>query len=293
VRFRELSFWERDKGYAVAAALAFLVQAALIGWLLFTRRRRRQAESEQERLAAFGEAEHRRLNEVESNVPGVVWESRTDPDTGARKLTVISECVEKMLGYSVEQCLATPEFWQSVVFEEDRERVRREWEAVISRKDDGLIQFRSLTKDGRVVWVESHLSPIRDQGGNFVGLRGVTLDVTQKKQAEQAKGESEERNRAILRAVPDLMFLQTRDGVYLDYHARNHEDLLVAPEAFMSRNMRDVLPPQLAGDLFQCFERAEMGEAQVLEYAVGLNGTKRWFEARICSKWRQHSQRRA
>jgi PAS domain-containing protein len=132
---------------------------------------------------------------------------------------------------------------------------------VVSRKDDGLIQFRSLTKDGRVVWVESHLSPIRDQGGNSVGLRGVTLDVTQKKHAEHAKGESEERNRAILRAIPDQMFLQTRDGVYLDYHARNREDL--------------------AGDLFQCFEGAEMGEPQVFEYAVGLNGEERWYEASI------------
>lgn len=281
VRYRELSFWERGKWYVVAAALAFLVQAALIGWLLFTRRQRRQAESEQERLAALAEAEHRRLNEVVSNVPGVVWESRTDPDTGTRKLTFISEHVEKLLGYSVEQCLATPDFWQSVVFKEDRERVTREWEAVVSRKGYGLIQFRSLTKDERVGWVESHLSPIRDQDGNFIGLRGVTLDVTQKKQAEHAKGESEERNRAILRAVPDLMFVQTRDGVYLDHHARNHEDLLVAPEVFMGRNMRDILPPQLVHDLFQCFERAEMGEPQVLEYALPLNGAERWFEARI------------
>lgn len=281
VRFREPSFWERYKWYVVAAALAFLVQAALIGWLLFTRQRRRQAESEQKRLAALAEAEHRRLDEVVSNVPGVVWESRADPDTGVRKLIFISDHVEKMLGYSVEQCLATPYFWQSVVFEEDRERVGREWEAVVSRKNDGLIQFRSLTKDGRVVWVESHLSPIRDQKGNFIGLRGVTLDITQKKQAEQAKDESEERNRAILRAVPDLMFVQTRDGVYLDYHARNREDLLVAPEELMGRNMRDILPPQLADDLFQCFERAEMGEPQVLEYAMPLNGAERWFEARI------------
>src|SRR6185369_4629486 len=281
VRFRELSFWERYKWYVIAVALAFLVQAALIAWLLFTRRRRRQAESEQERLAEFAEAEHRRLNEVVSDVPGVVWESRTDPETGARKLTVISEYVEKMLGYSVEQCLATPEFWQSFVFEEDRERVRREWEAVVSRKEDGLNQFRSLTKDGRVVWVESHLSPIRDQDGNCVGLRGVTLDITQKKHAEHAQGETEERNRAILRAIPDQMFLQTRDGVYLDYHARNHEDLMAAPEVFMGRNMREILPPQVAGDLFRCFERAEMGEPQVLEYALPLNGDERWYEASI------------
>ena len=58
-------------------------------------------------------------------------------------------------------------------------------------------------------------------------MRGVTLDITEQKIAEDARKKSEERNRAILQAIPDLMFLQTRDGVYLDYHAQRHADLLV------------------------------------------------------------------
>jgi len=56
---------------------------------------------------------------------------------------------------------------------------------------------------------------------------------------------------------------------------------MAPPEVFMGRNMRDILPPQLAGDFFQCFECAEMGEPQVLEYALPYNGGERWYEASI------------
>jgi PAS domain S-box-containing protein len=280
IRFREPTLWVRYKWYVVATALALLVQAALIAWLLFVQARRRQAESERERLVSVAETEHQRLDEVVSNVPGVVWESRDDPATGERTITFVSDYAEKMLGYSAQEWNSKPEFALSLVHEEDRERVRREMDMVIAGKKGGAIEFRWVAKSGRVIWVESHLAPTLNQAGEIVGVRGVTLDISEKKLAESARLESEERNRAILRAIPDLMFLQTRDGVYLDYHAKNREDLLVAPEAFLGRNMRDILPPELAEEFFACFERAEMGEPQVFEYALPINGAERWFEAR-------------
>ena len=118
----------------------------------------------------------------------------------------------------------------------------------------------------------------------------VWLLITQarRRQAEiessrlaEARKQSEERNRAILEAVPDLMFLQTLDGVYLDYHARDRRDLFVPPEEFLGKNMRDILPPATAEALAQRFESAQRGETQVVEYELELNETRHWFEARI------------
>ena len=55
--------------------------------------------------------------------------------------------------------------------------------------------------------------------------------------------QSEELNSIFLRAVPDLVFLQTMDGVFLDYHAPDPSGLFVTAERFLGRNVRDVLPP--------------------------------------------------
>jgi hypothetical protein len=63
-----------------------------------------------------------------TNVPGVVWESRIQNGHHARQAEFVSRYVEQMLGYSVEEWLATPGFFQSVVSEADREAVAREGE---------------------------------------------------------------------------------------------------------------------------------------------------------------------
>ncbi|HEX6043288.1 MAG TPA: MASE1 domain-containing protein, partial [Pyrinomonadaceae bacterium] len=78
------------------------------------------------------------------------------------------------------------------------------------------------------------------------------------------RDETAHRNRAMLRANPDLVFVMSRDGVYLDYHARLQDELLLAPEMFLGKNVRDVLPPQLAEDVMHALERlAEGDEPQV------------------------------
>jgi PAS domain S-box-containing protein len=94
--------------------------------------------------------------------------------------------------------------------------------------------------------------------------------------------DSQERNRAMLAAIPDRMFLLSRDGVYLDYHVQNPKDLLVPPEQFMGRNMREVMPPPLAAKLSHAFDIVlRTGETQVFEYMLTLGGEDRFFEARI------------
>jgi PAS domain S-box-containing protein len=59
---------------------------------------------------------------------------------------------------------------------------------------------------------------------------------------EAALNASEERNRAILNAIPDLMFLMDRDGTYLDYHARSNDLLLKPPDQFLGKKLSEVFP---------------------------------------------------
>ncbi len=276
VRFKQQTFWALYKWYVVGLVGAVVVEALLIAWLLFTRIRRKHAERERTRLSMVLADEHKRLNEVVSNVPGIVWESRLDPTTGKRRATFLSEYVEKMLGYSEEQFVSNWEFAFEIVHEEDRERVEREFEAALANRG-GSIQFRWVAKDGHIVWAEAHVVPILDEQGATIGVRGVTLDTTEQNVAEHRRRQSEETNRAIFQAIPDQMFLQTRDGLFLDYRG----DLLPNSEMLVGKNIRDVFPPKLAGDFLQRFERAGKDDPQVFEYQHQLNGSPRWFEARV------------
>ena len=93
---------------------------------------------------------------------------------------------------------------------------------------------------------------------------------------------AEQRNRALLDAIPDTILRYGRDGTYLDARPDASTAQLFAPNDFIGRNVRDVLPEELARTVLACIERAlESGTMQVIEYELALDGVAHWREARF------------
>jgi len=110
-------------------------------------------------------------------------------------------------------------------------------------------------------------------------LAGAAIDHHR---SQLALRQSEERNRAILRAIPDWMFVMSSDGVFLDYHVKNPEALLMPPEAFLGKSMHEVLPTWLADAHQRAFERAlATNEPERLEYSLEEHHERRFYEACI------------
>jgi PAS domain S-box-containing protein len=100
--------------------------------------------------------------------------------------------------------------------------------------------------------------------------------------AERSLRRTEARNSAILRTIPDLMFVFSPDGVYLDYNASNPAALFVPPDQFLGKHIRDVMPPDLAHSLEPLFEKVMKTEQPVsLDYTLPIGGSDRYFEARL------------
>src|SRR5436190_3263650 len=105
---------------------------------------------------------------------------------------------------------------------------------------------------------------------------------SRRRRAELALRASEGRHRALLKVIPDLMFVLSRDGVYLDYHAKNPDDLFVPPESFLGKNMRDIMPPHIDALVRQRFDEAlTTGEPALVEYTLPMSDGEKHFEARI------------
>jgi PAS domain S-box-containing protein len=97
---------------------------------------------------------------------------------------------------------------------------------------------------------------------------------------EAALHASEERNRAILNAIPDLMFILDREGTYLDYHAPDEKFLFAPPQEFIGKKQSDVLPPDLAAKFAYSFAKVLQTEEPVLlEYSLPAAEGLRTFEA--------------
>jgi len=106
--------------------------------------------------------------------------------------------------------------------------------------------------------------------------------ITALNDAAGARAQSDERNRALLRVLPDMIFLQSRDGTYLDYHAPDPAALLLPPERFLGRKMDEIMPPDLATRFRAAFEDTfRTGQPAIVEYEMQLADGLRSFEARI------------
>jgi PAS domain S-box-containing protein len=125
-------------------------------------------------------------------------------------------------------------------------------------------------------------APLLGPDGQLHSLIGTFTDVTEHRRAESALREIEAKNRALVNAIPDLMFRIRRDGTYLDFKAPPDAALRPPPEGFVGRKVYDVLPAEAARQSMEHIERAlATGEIQVYEFQLTLEGQERDFEARV------------
>ncbi|MGK7871767.1 MAG: PAS domain S-box protein [Xenococcaceae cyanobacterium] len=128
----------------------------------------------------------------------------------------------------------------------------------------------------------SQVLPVKNEQGEIFAGMVVSQDITERKQAEEALRESEAKNRAILNAIPDLMFRISSDGIFLDFKAVKDEELFVPSSKFLGKKVPEVMPAQTAQQTMYYVEQAlKTGEIQIFEYPLPMRSGIRNYEARI------------
>jgi PAS domain S-box-containing protein len=107
-------------------------------------------------------------------------------------------------------------------------------------------------------------------------------EIVERRQTEKSLSKSLATNRALINAIPDLMFCIRKDGTFVDFKAASEEHLLVPPSEFLSKNLYEVLPPEIAQPTMNCVEQAlQTGNVQIFEYQLLLNNSLHDYETRI------------
>ncbi|WP_129670841.1 PAS domain S-box protein [Candidatus Chloroploca sp. Khr17] len=104
----------------------------------------------------------------------------------------------------------------------------------------------------------------------------------QRREAEAQIRTSERRSRALLAAIPDIMFRVNYEGVILDYSAMMSDLLYVSPDVFLGKSFRDVLPLEVGEQWQIAIDAAFTTDAlQTFEYQLMLGDKPHFFEARL------------
>lgn len=108
-------------------------------------------------------------------------------------------------------------------------------------------------------------------------------EVLERKRAVQRILASEANIRALMEAIPDLMFRYDRAGKCLDFQGAL-KDLFIPPDKFLGKYIRDVLPKRTADLYMEKIRSAlETRHIQVFEYALAIDGNLKHYECRLAA----------
>jgi len=197
----------------------------------------------------------KRFRDVTENLQEWLWELDAEG-----RFTFVSPIVEQLLGYKPEELLGK-HFYDNFIPEE-RERLKEKALPIFIKKQP----FRefietSLHKDGSRVFFSTSGVPMFDNMGKFLGYRGATTDITERKKAEEALAESEKRFRDVAESALEWVWEVDPEGKYT-YASPVVEKLLgYKPEEMLDKHFYDLFIPE---------EREQLKEMAFATFAAKL-----------------------
>jgi PAS domain S-box-containing protein len=185
-----------------------------------------------------------------------------DPDT--RAILLANPAAQRMLGYAAQEITRLP--LQSLYSREEWERIGEFYSVAPSQPASARIQCRVVTKEGveRIVLTSSTRVALEGRSVDLVGL----VDVTMGLQAEQALGESQARQGAMIEAALDAIVSTDHAGRVLEFNPAAERTFGVKRADALGRDMADlIIPPRLRdqhrqgmADLLSTGEERDLGK---------------------------------
>ncbi|MDQ7799100.1 MAG: PAS domain S-box protein [Candidatus Edwardsbacteria bacterium] len=151
-----------------------------------------------------------RYRTLVDQLPAVTFRLALDPENST---LFISRQAEQILGFAAREWVDDPKLWIRQVHPDDRPDAAGGLKRVAAGGGPVRQEYRIYTKEGRLIWAYEFLDLVRGADGKPLFVQGVMLDITDRKQAEEALRMSEEKYRTLVEQINDVIFLLDPSGV--------------------------------------------------------------------------------
>ena len=194
VVYRDPTAWESYKWYIVSGLCLLLAQTSIIG-LLWQRDRRRRVETE---LAIT--YDRLRLAVEAGKSVGWDWDMKTGQDRWFGDLQTV-------FGIPSDSYSGKIEDFHRRVHPEDRSLVGQAVAAARQNRTPYLAEFRVIREDKSIRWLAARGKFYYGNNGVAERMLGMAVDITERRQAEIARRESEERFRLVANTAPVMIWM--------------------------------------------------------------------------------------
>lgn len=193
--------------------------------------------TERKQAEAALQASDARFRQLADHIREVFWMSNADKSN----IIYVSPAYEEIWGQSCQSLYDSPQNWFEAIHPEDRQRVLENTHAKqIAGEYDEI--FRIIRPDGTIRWIQDRAFPIRDDAGEIYRIVGIADDITKRKQAWDALGESEARKRAIMQAALDGIITIDHEGRMVELNSAAERIFGHSQSTLIGENVMEVVP---------------------------------------------------
>ena len=175
-----------------------------------------------------------------NSVDGIVWELHTiNLEAPCYRFSFVSKQAERLLGYPVECWLEDPNFWRNHVHPDDRNWAIHFCAKSTKDKQNHELEYRMIAANGSTVWLRDIVT-VTVQDDQHVRLRGVMVDITEKRRAQDVLRDSEERYRTLYENNPLMCFTIDPEGRVLYVNQLGAEQLGYTAEQLVGKSVVNV-----------------------------------------------------
>ena len=227
-----------------------------------------------------------RLDFLLSSSPATIYTCRAVPPYAA---TFISANVTGLLGYTVKDFLAMPGFWAEHIHPDDRDRVFAELPRLFIQGTH-VHEYRFQHQDGSWRWMRDAMSVVPGPDGKAIELIGYFIDITARKQAEEALSEKEMRLRALFeQAAVGVAEIDTVTGRFIQVNLKDGDILGYSVEEMLTLDFMSIThPDDLASDLalMERLKRGELHEFTMEKRLLRKDGSIVWVDLTVSPLWK-------
>ncbi len=217
-----------------------------------------------------------RLHYLLSTCPAVIYTCEPGDRYAA---TFVSENVETQLGYKANQFVDDPAFWADHIHPEDRLRVFAELQRVFELGHH-VHEYRFLHSDGTFKWMRDELRLLRDEQGKPVEIVGYWVDMSERKRAEIALKQSEEKYRDLVENINDVMYSTDKSGIMTYINPVIESVIGYRPSEIIGRSFTEFIYEEDLPRIMNQFQKVISGHIEPSEYRLSTkSGQIRWVRS--------------